>query len=110
MLSNVPNLALCVGYTNASWTLRADLSSLYVCRLLNHMARNRYRKCIPCHDGTLNGVQPLLNLKSGYVQRGAELLPKQGSAKPWVLPQNYLSDLMGLYFGSVADRTLAFSR
>lgn len=73
MLGNVPNLALCVGYTNASWTLRADLSSRYVCRLLDHMTR---------HDGSLAGAQPLLSLKSGYVQRAEGQLPRQGAGGP----------------------------
>jgi cation diffusion facilitator CzcD-associated flavoprotein CzcO len=110
MLSNVPNLAFCVGYTNASWTLRADLSSRYVCRLLNYMARYRYRRCQPRHDGPLEETQPLLGLKSGYVQRAAGQLPRQGRAAPWVMPQNYVTDMLGLYFGAVADRTLVFAR
>jgi cation diffusion facilitator CzcD-associated flavoprotein CzcO len=110
MLSDVPNCATCVGYTNASWTLRAELASMYVCRLINYMDRHGYRQCLPHHDGSPMETQPLLGLKSGYVQRAVHLLPKQGLTPPWVLRQNYLSDLISLYFGSVADGTLVFAR
>ncbi len=110
MLSNVPNCAACVGYTNASWTLRADLSSLYVCRLLNYMGRHGYRQCVPRHDDPTVESRPLLGLTSGYVQRGVDLFPKQGSKAPWVLRQNYLLDLMALHFGAVDDGTMTFSR
>lgn len=110
MLSNVPNCAICVGYTNASWTLRAELSSMYVCRLINFMDRRGYRQCLPHHDGSPVDTQPLLGLKSGYVQRAVHLLPKQGRKPPWVLRQNYLFDLVSMYFGQVDDGTLVFSR
>jgi cation diffusion facilitator CzcD-associated flavoprotein CzcO len=110
MLSNVPNCALCAGYTNASWTLRADLSSMYVCRLINHMDHHGYRQCLPRYDGSPVETQPLINLKSGYVQRAVDLLPKQGSKPPWVVRQNYLFDLMSLHYGAVDDGTLMFSR
>jgi monooxygenase len=110
MLGNVPNCAMCVGYTNASWTLRAELSSLYVCRLINYMDRRGYSQCLPFHDGSPVDTQPLLGLTSGYVQRGANLLPKQGRKRPWVLRQNYLYDMLSLYFGPVDDGTLVFSR
>jgi monooxygenase len=109
MLSNVPNCAICVGYTNASWTLRADLSSMYVCRLINYMDRHGYRQCLPRYDGSPVETQPLLGLKSGYVQRAKDLFPKQGSKAPWVLRQNYLFDLLSLHFGAVDDGTLVFS-
>ena len=110
MLSNVPNCAICVGYANASWTLRADLSSMYVCRLLNYMDRRGYAQCVPRHDGPLGETQPLLALKSGYVRRAVDLFPKQGSKAPWVLRQNYVSDLLSLHFGTVDDGTLSFTR
>jgi len=108
MLSNVPNCAFCVGYTNASWTLRADLSSKYVCRLLNHMDRCGYKQCLPRLDDVSVQPQPLLGLKSGYVKRGVDLFPKQGSKAPWVLRQNYVLDLLSLRFGAVDDGTLVF--
>jgi cation diffusion facilitator CzcD-associated flavoprotein CzcO len=110
MLSQVPNCAICVGYTNASWTLRAELTSMYVCRLINYMDRRGYRQCLPYHDGSPVETQPLLGLKSGYVQRGVHLLPKQGPKPPWVLRQNYLFDLVSLFLGPVDDGTLMFSR
>ncbi len=110
MLSDVPNLAMCVGYTNASWTLRADLSSLYVCRLLNYMDRRGFRMCVPRHDGSPTETQPLLGLTSGYVLRAADRFPKQGRKAPWLVQQNYLSDLMSLYYGAVDDGALKFSR
>lgn len=110
MLSDVPNLALCVGYTNASWTLRADLASLYVCRLLNHMDRRGYRQVVPRYAGDPGETRPLLDLTSGYVRRGADGFPKQGGKAPWVLVQNYVADLMSLYYGRVDDGALAFSR
>jgi cation diffusion facilitator CzcD-associated flavoprotein CzcO len=110
MLSNVPNCAACVGYTNASWTLRADLSSQYVCRLLNYMDRHGYAQCVPrWEDGTAE-AHPLLGLTSGYVRRAVELFPKQGAKAPWVLRQNYVVDLFSLRFGKVDDGTLVFSR
>jgi cation diffusion facilitator CzcD-associated flavoprotein CzcO len=110
LLSNVPNCAFCVGYTNASWTLRAELSSMYVCRLLNHMDRHGYTQCVPrCNTSTIQ-TQPLLSLTSGYIQRGSSLFPKQGVQAPWVLHQNYLRDLLSLYFGRVDDGTMVFSK
>jgi cation diffusion facilitator CzcD-associated flavoprotein CzcO len=110
MLSNVPNCAICTGYTNASWTLRADLVSLYVCRLLGYMDRRGYRQCLPRYDGSPTKTRPLIGLKSGYVQRAIDQFPKQGSKAPWVVHQNYLRDLLTLYYGAVDDGTLVFSR
>lgn len=92
MFSGVPNLAWCVGYTNASWTLRADLSSLYVCRLLNYMRKKRIDFAIPEHTGRSLDARPILDLTSGYVQRASDRLPKQGSAAPWSVRQSYFFD------------------
>jgi hypothetical protein len=110
MLSGVPNCALCVGYINASWTLRAELSSAYVCRLLRHMGRHGYARCVPRRDPAAVGTRPLLGLTSGYVRRATDLLPRQGSKAPWVMHQNYIRDLLSLRFGRVDDGTLVFSR
>jgi len=110
MLSGVPNLAWCVGYTNASWTLRADLSSRYVCRLLNHMDRRGVRLCVPRVDATLDGREPLLGLSSGYVLRAASALPKQGKKAPWYLRQNYLLDFATMRLGRVDDDAMLFAR
>jgi monooxygenase len=110
MLSDVPNCAACVGYTTASWTLRADLSSAYVCRLLNYMDRAGYTQCVPRTDDPTLRPEPLLGLSSGYVQRGVSQFPKQGSKAPWVLRQNYISDLLMMRFGAVDDGALVFSK
>jgi cation diffusion facilitator CzcD-associated flavoprotein CzcO len=109
MLSNVPNFALSTGYTNASWTLRSELSAAYVCRLLDYLGRHGYVRCVPrCDTAGVEG-RPLLGLTSGYVQRGAGQFPKQGPNAPWLMPQNYILDLLALYFGGVDDGTLVFS-
>jgi cation diffusion facilitator CzcD-associated flavoprotein CzcO len=110
MISNVPNCAFCVGYTNASWTLRADLSSQYVCRLLNHMERHGYRECLPRLVGETVEARPLLPLNSGYIKRGVDRFPKQGSKAPWILRQNYVFDLLTLHYGKVDDGTMEFSK
>ena len=110
MLSDVPNCAVCVGYSNASWTLRADLSSMYICRLINFMDQRGFKRCTPRHDGSPVETQPLLELKAGYVERGVGQFPKQGREAPWVLRQNYLSDLLSLQFGRVNDGALEFAR
>jgi len=108
MLSNVPNFAFCVGYTNASWTLRADLSSIFVCRLLNHMDRHRYRTCTPACDPASLEAQPLLDLTSGYVLRATANLPKQGAEKPWRIRQNYILDMLAMKLGRIEDGVLKF--
>ncbi|MFI6391923.1 flavin-containing monooxygenase [Nonomuraea sp. NPDC050547] len=97
MLGGVPNLAFCVGYTNASWTLRADLSSRYVVRLLAHMRRHGLSTAMPAfpRDGAR---RPLLGLTAGYVQRAAHLFPQQGERDPWLVTQNYLADLAKFAF------------
>jgi cation diffusion facilitator CzcD-associated flavoprotein CzcO len=108
LISGVPNLAICVGYINASWTLRADLTSLYVCRLLNHMDRHGYTRSMPRLDpGMSASSRPLLDLTSGYVQRASAVLPKQGDRPPWRLRQNYTIDLMSMRFGNVT-RSMSF--
>jgi monooxygenase len=110
MLSGLPNAAICVGYANASWTLRADLVSNYVCRLLRHMDRNGYTQVEARCDGVRLEPSPLLPLTSGYVQRSAAEMPKQGGRYPWRLPHNYFIDLFTLRWRSIADRHLRFAR
>jgi cation diffusion facilitator CzcD-associated flavoprotein CzcO len=108
MFSGVPNLAATFGYTNASWTLKADLTSLYVCRLLNAMRRKGLRQATPrVGDAAIEPV-PFLDFSSGYVQRAIDRLPRQGHRKPWRLNQNYARDLVALKFGSV-EREMEFS-
>jgi len=109
MFSDVPNFAYTFGYTNASWTLKADLTCEYVCRLLNHLERRGYTACTPRRDPSVE-ERPFLDFSSGYVQRALDLLPKQGSKRPWRLHQNYALDLLTLRFGEVDDGTLEFSR
>src|SRR5690606_13225866 len=91
MLTGVPNFAVCIGYTNASWTLRADLTSRLVCKVLRHLDRNGYDAVVPRPDGELNR-RPLLDLASGYVQRSIDEFPRQGDRHPWKVRQNYLLD------------------
>jgi cation diffusion facilitator CzcD-associated flavoprotein CzcO len=109
MFSDVPNLALAVGYTNASWTLKAELICRYVCRLLNHMRATGMRQCTPRLRGAPPEEAPFLDLTSGYVQRSIHLFPKQGSRLPWRLHQNYARDLLLLQRGSVDDGVMEFS-
>jgi hypothetical protein len=108
MLSNIPNFAFSMGYTNASWTLRADLTSIFVCRLLNHMGRRGYRTCKPVCDPASMQARPLLNLTSGYVARAAANLPKQGAEKPWLVRQNYILDLFTMRLSRMEDGILRF--
>jgi monooxygenase len=110
MLSGVPNLAFCVGYTNASWSLRADLASRYVTRLINHMSRSGQAICIPTCDEPAMKPEPLIGLRSGYVMRAVESFPKQGAESPWRMAQNYFVDLLNLRWRAVAHASLSFTR
>ncbi len=110
MYSGVPNLAVASGYTNASWTLKCELSAIYVCRLLNRMKAQGFDVCVAQHDGASQETQPAIGLTSGYIQRSATLLPRQGSESPWRIYQNYLLDLCTLKFSRLADGSLQFSR
>ena len=109
MISGLPNLAWILGYTNASWTLKADLSCEYVCRLLNFMRRRRIVAAVPRRDASVQ-EEDFLNLTSGYIQRGIGMLPKQGSKRPWRLNRNYAIDAMALRYGRLADGTMEFVR
>jgi monooxygenase len=109
MFSDIPNLASSFGYTNASWTLKADLTCEYVCRLLNHMDRIGERQATPrLMDATVE-ERPWLDFTSGYVQRAVTHLPKQGSKAPWRLNQNYGRDMLTLRFGRMQDGVMEFS-
>ncbi len=110
MLSGVPNLALTLGYTNASWTLRCDLVSEYVCRLLNHMDERGYAQCTPKAPPPSVAIKPFLDLKSGYVQRSLDALPKQGTRPPWQLHQNYPLDRFLMKTSRMEDEGIEFSR
>jgi hypothetical protein len=108
MLSDVPNLAFAIGYTNASWTLKCDLTAEYVCRLLNHMDRHGYAECRPRRNDPNLKEEPLIDFSSGYVQRALHALPRQGSVAPWKLHQNYALDRMLLRRSPVDDGAMQF--
>jgi cation diffusion facilitator CzcD-associated flavoprotein CzcO len=109
MLEDVPNFALAVGYTNASWTLKCDLTCDYVCRLLNHMHESGLRQCTPTNTDTDVVPAPLLGLTSGYITRAQDRFPKQGSKFPWRVKQSYLADWRALKRRSIHDRAMVFS-
>ena len=109
MLEGVPNLALAIGYTNASWTLKCDLTCDYVCRILNHMRAAGMRQCMPVNADAGVRPEPLLGLTSGYIQRSAHLFPKQGSKAPWQVHQSYLRDYRALRMSDVRDDAIVFS-
>jgi cation diffusion facilitator CzcD-associated flavoprotein CzcO len=109
MLSDVPNLAIALGYTNASWTLKCDLTCEYVGRLLNHMDAHGYRQCTPRNRDPNLPTRPFIDLNSGYVRRSVDRFPKQGLRAPWRLYQNYPRDIVALRYGSLEDEAMEFS-
>jgi monooxygenase len=109
MLDGVPNLAMTFGYTNASWTLKCDLTCEYVCRLLKHMDERGYRQCTPQNRDPSITEEPFIDFSSSYVLRSIEELPKQGSKAPWRLYQNYALDILTLRYGAIEDGAMQFS-
>ncbi len=109
MFSDLPNFAMIFGYTNASWTLKADITSEYICRLIKLMDKKRVRQCAPILDRNKVHKAPFLDMTSGYVQRALERLPNQGSSYPWKLYQNYAMDYAMLRVGPIEDGFLQFS-
>ncbi|MCK9249643.1 MAG: NAD(P)/FAD-dependent oxidoreductase [Solirubrobacteraceae bacterium] len=109
MLEGVPNLAFALGYTNASWTLKADLTGEVVGRLLQHMDRHGHRICVPRNDDPRVVPTPLLDFDAGYVRRALAELPKSGSRAPWRLRMNYALDVVALRHGKVDDGVMRFS-
>ena len=109
MFSDIPNLALSFGYTNASWTLKCDLTCEYVARLLNHMEAKGYTTCIPRRVDPSVEIEAMLNLTSGYIMRSVDSFPKQGTKAPWRLYQNYVLDKLSIGFASIEDESLEFS-
>jgi cation diffusion facilitator CzcD-associated flavoprotein CzcO len=109
MLEGVPNMAMAVGYTNASWTLKCDLTCNYVTRLLNHLHETGQRQCTPVNSDPSIERQPLLGLTSGYVTRSADRFPKQGSKFPWQVHQSYLKDYRALKVKGIHDDAMVFS-
>src|SRR5271154_337925 len=110
MFNEIPNLVSTFGYTNASWTLKADLTAEYVCRLLNYMDVHGFAYCTPRRRDPSITEEPAIKFSSGYIQRASEVLPKQGSKKPWRLNQNYALDMLALRFATVDDGTMEFTR
>ena len=110
MLEGVPNFAIAIGYTNASWTLKADLTCGAVARLLNHMREKGATSCRPVNRGVRETGEPLLGLTSGYVVRAADRFPRQGQASPWRLQQSFLADWRAIRLGPVEDGALEFTR
>jgi cation diffusion facilitator CzcD-associated flavoprotein CzcO len=110
MISGVPNFNLVIGYTNASWTLKADLVSRYVIRLMEHLDAHGYDRATPQPPRDEPADQPFLDFQAGYVQRSLDLLPKQGRRAPWRLYQNYLRDVVLMKRGRLDDEGMLFSR
>lgn len=109
MVTGIPNFAFCVGYTNASWTLRADLSSRLVCKVLNLMDHEDYAAVVPKPDRELVG-RPLLDLSAGYIQRSIDSFPRQGDRGPWRTRQNYLIDVVTALRGNLRKQLAATPR
>jgi monooxygenase len=109
MLSDVPNMAFAVGYTNASWTLKCELTCEYVCRVINHMDEHGHTVCTPRLRDSSVAPEPLIDFSSGYVLRAIDQFPKQGSKTPWRLHQNYALDLVALRLGAVDDEGIEFT-
>ncbi|HWU69056.1 MAG TPA: NAD(P)/FAD-dependent oxidoreductase [Stenotrophobium sp.] len=109
LVEGVPNAAMVFGYTNASWTLKADLASEYVCRLLKHMDQHGYRVAVAHdHEGCATEDTVLGGLSSGYIQRAADRLPRQGNRRPWQVVQDYLRDIPVMRRGAIEDGVLEF--
>jgi monooxygenase len=110
MFSDLPNFSNTLGYTNASWTLKADLIAEYVCRLLKHMDATGTRIAVPRQRDPSVEAAPFLDMTSGYFQRAADRLPKGGSKAPWKLFQNYVLDMNLLRRGDVVDGVMEFAK
>jgi monooxygenase len=109
MLEGVPNLAFALGYTNASWTLKADLTGRYVSRLLAHMERRGHVQCAPHNADPTVEQRPLLDFDAGYVVRALAEMPKAGSKAPWRVYMNYIADLAAISLGRVDDGVMRFT-
>ena len=110
MFSGIPNMAITLGYTNASWTLKGDLCAEYVCRLLKHMDAHGWARVVPREPDPSQPRHPFIDLRSGYVLRSIDQLPKQGDRPPWRMYQNYVRDVRMMRRGPLEDEAIAFSR
>ncbi|MBU3066290.1 NAD(P)/FAD-dependent oxidoreductase [Nocardia sp. NEAU-G5] len=109
MLGDVPNFAFTIGYTNASWTLKADLVAEFVCRLLRYMDARGYDSCTPTPDPAVDR-RPLMDFQAGYVLRALDRFPSAGTRQPWRLGMNYAQDVYTLRHGRIADGAMRFER
>ena len=109
MLSDLPNFFLFIGYTNASWTLKSDLTSEYISRALHFLDKNNYKALQAQVIETNLQPIPLLNLNSGYITRAAKTLPSQGNKAPWRMYQNYILDYKMLRIDAINDKRITFS-
>ncbi len=108
MLSDLPNFAYTVGYTNASWTLKADLVAEFVCRVLEHMTEVGARTVVPVRQPGV-GEEPFMDFEAGYVLRSIDQLPKQGDVEPWKLKQSWFHDVRAIRNSKLDDGVLEFS-
>jgi hypothetical protein len=106
----MPNFIFTIGYTNASWTLKADLVSEYACRLLAYMDENNFARCTPVVKDPKMKAVPLLDFSAGYVLRSLDSLPQSGADAPWKLGMNYLQDVITFRRGKLADDAMVFER
>jgi cation diffusion facilitator CzcD-associated flavoprotein CzcO len=109
LLDGVPNMAWCMGYTNASWTLGADMTAQSVAKLLRYMDAHGYTHGYPHLGNTGMPEQPTFNLSSGYVLRGLDVLPKSGTRRPWVVGHNFLRDVLEKRFSPIGE-SMVFGR
>ena len=109
MLSNLPNFFIFIGYTNASWTLKIDLTNEYISRVLKYLENQNYAVIKAKVPKNNLGSIPLLNLNSNYIQRSANMFPKQGRKVPWRLHQNYILDYKLLCIDKIKDQWLRFN-
>ncbi len=108
MFNDIPNFVVVVGYTNASWTLKSDLTAEYICRLINEMDKTGTEKCYPTLNNEPIETEPILDFNSGYVLRALDSIPKQGTKRPWKLFQNYILDLFNFRYSSINDDVMKF--
>lgn len=109
MFSGIPNLTLAFGYTNASWTLKCDLSNAYFCRLIQYMDKHNYSKCVAQLSNQDIELESFVDFNSSYILRYIETFPKQGNKEPWKLKQDYFIDFKKLKKGRVDDGVMQFS-
>lgn len=111
LMEGVPNAMFVIGYTNASWTLKAELAAEYFCRLLQHMRDAGHTRVVPVGDDEVRADASVMgdSMRSGYIQRGNAVMPRQGTRAPWRIFNDYFKDIPLLRSEEIADDTLQFS-